>query len=356
MQRRLRLTLLAIAAFVVALVVAAVIAAYLMLQPQRFTDLLRAQARKAGLSLALSVPAEPTLWPRPAVVLHGLTLSVDNRPVLVAARVRLVVPWRTLLGGPPAITRLELDAPRVNLAQLGPVLAHLPQRPAGPPLLPHVDAGIRVSHGSLVRGNQLLLGDIRLQTGRLTPGQVFRLRLAAHLADGQPVTLTLAMTPRILADAIAFDAIHVTAGRSSDLRWVLDGRATWRGGSKLAMSLHGTLDHGRHHRYDTALTLIPATTDTPFLLRVKLDGPGLDADLRMPPSRLVAWWRTISADNAPADIPLPPLEGSVSAKTITLGDTTIEGLQVTADTPVAATSAPARATSAAVSTGSGVRP
>lgn len=346
MHRRLRLTLIGIAAFLAALVIAVVVAAYVMLQPQRFTDLLRAQARQAGLNLALSTPAEPSLWPQPAVVMHGLTLTANNRPVLVAAQARLVVPWRALLGGPPAITRLELEVPRINLAQIGPVLARMPHGQSGPPVMPHVDAGIRVSHGSLVRGSQVLLGDISLETGPLAPGRVFTMQLAGKSAHGHAATLTLQMTPHTGTDAIRFDNIHLTASGPPDVAVELAGNAVWHGGASLAMTLKGTLARSARTRYAMELALAPASDTTPLQLHLKLDGPGLAADLHMSPVQLADWWRAVSSGGALVDIPLPPLRGNVQAKSIQFGDTRIEGLHLTTTPALPASAAtPAAAAS-----------
>lgn len=347
MHRRTRITLISIAAFIVVIILAAVIAVYLMLQPERFTNLLRAQANKAGLTLALSAPAEPTLWPQPGLVLHGLTLSVDNRPVLVAARARLVLPWHTLFGGPITITRLELDSPRINLAQLGPVLAHMNHgASSGAPSLPHIDTGIRITHGSLARGRNLLLDDIHLETGPLSPGHVFSMQLSADTAHGNPVKMSLLMTPHVHKHAISFDNIHITASGPSDLALTLDGRALWHGGTHIDMSLNGTLTRSHQRHYIVKLGLDPPGTDTPFMFHLKLTGPGLHANVHLSPSRLIAWWQKVSDNNQLSGLPLPPFTGIIDAKEITLGNTHIEGLHVVAGQPATTSSTPAPATSA----------
>ncbi len=79
MSRRLRLILLVLGGFALALVLAAVIAVYLLLQPERFTRMLQTQARTAGLELNLASPASPTLFPRPALDLDGITLNARGR-------------------------------------------------------------------------------------------------------------------------------------------------------------------------------------------------------------------------------------------------------------------------------------
>lgn len=348
MHRRTRLTLISIATFVVVVILAAVLAVYLLLQPERFTSMLRAQARQAGLTLALSAPAEPTLWPQPALVLHGLTLSVDNRPVLVAARARLVLPWHTLFGGPTTITRLELDTPRINLAQLGPVLANMNHGKSGTPSLPHIDAGIIINHGSLARGRDLLLDDIHLETGPLAPGHIFSLQVSADTAHGHAATLSLLMTPHVHKHAISFDNIHITASGPSDLAFTLDGWVLWRGGADIDMTLEGTLTRSRQRHYNVVLTLDPASLHAPFMFHLKLGGPGLNANVHLSPSRLLDWWHTVNSDNSLNGLPLPPLDGTINAKEITLGGTHIEGLHISAGKAATASSTPAHAASVPV--------
>ena len=51
MSRQLRLVLLIVGGFALAVVLAAVIAVYLLLQPERFTRMLQTQAHAAGLEL-----------------------------------------------------------------------------------------------------------------------------------------------------------------------------------------------------------------------------------------------------------------------------------------------------------------
>src|SRR6185312_13350638 len=105
-------------------------------------------------------PASPTLFPRPALDLQGITLNAQDAtvPILFAEHGRLDLPWRTLFGGPTVITQLKIESPRVDLDALQAWLAALPARPDnGPPNIPRIDTGVSISHGSLVRGDQLLL-------------------------------------------------------------------------------------------------------------------------------------------------------------------------------------------------------
>ncbi|MGB6145107.1 MAG: AsmA family protein, partial [Rhodanobacter sp.] len=94
MSRRLRLIATVLGGVVVAATLVVVAAVYLLLQPDRFTAMLQSQARATGLELNLASPASPSLFPRPALDLRGITLNAQgaSAPILLAARGRLVLP------------------------------------------------------------------------------------------------------------------------------------------------------------------------------------------------------------------------------------------------------------------------
>lgn len=327
MRRRIRLILLTAVISITALLLAASIAVYSLLQPKRITDMLRDQAHQAGMALVLGMPAEPTLWPQPALVLHSLTLSSNNRPVLVVARARVVLPWRTLFGGPPNITRIELDAPRLHLRQLGRLLDKNNQAGNKSPTLPHVNAGMRISHGSVVNKGNLLLDDLRLETGPLLPSHVFNLLITASAYE-RPFKLTLLATPRQRDDGIQFDNIHITLDADSGASLVMDGKAGWKGGATIDLALDGTLHRDDGRSYRTAVRMTPPQAGQPNAFNLTLAGPGLNADLDLPPSQLADWWQEVSRPNTNAELPLPPLDGTIDADRLDIGDTHIEGLHL----------------------------
>ncbi len=344
MQRRTRLILLSVVLTVAALLLAAVIGLYVLLQPQRITDLLRHQAQRIGLTLSLNAPAEPTLWPQPALVLHGLTLSADNRPVLVAARARVELPWDTLFGGPVAITQLELDTLQLDVARLGDVLGNLKSETAGTPQLPHINAGIRIDHGTLTQNGTVLLDHMHMETGPLLPEQAFNLQLTAN-ANDKPFTLTLRTTPQPTPDALKFADTHITYKTSSGAHAVLDGEADWRGGNNIRLTLHGNITDNDNRRYTTQLQLIPGRQS--FVCHLIARGPGMNARLHLPTSEMVAWWHEVSNPALKGPLPLPPMDGVIEAEQLDAGSVHMEGLRMTAgaaaasSTPAAASSAPA---------------
>lgn len=348
MTRRLRLALLGLAGLLAAGLVALLVTVYLLLQPERFTAMLQQQAHGAGLELSLASPASPTLFPRPALELQGLTLTAQgaSMPILLAASGRLALPWRTLFGGPTVISRLEIDAPRVDLDALQAWLSSLPPRPANaPPNIPRIDTGVRIARGTLVRGNQLLLRDFSLDAGSLLSGRAFPLVMSAKDADGTPMQLRLTATPRIQGNALQLNGIDLNLTRGSALSMRLAGEAHWHGAADAAAALAGSLDHVHAGHYDISLRLTPANQNDPLLVALKLDGPGDHIDLRLPPLGIAQWWAGIHDQHGPL-LAVPPGSGHLDAATLDLGGVRVEGLQLELTPP------PATSTGTAPATGS----
>ena len=306
MSRRLRLILLVLGGLMLTAVLAVVTAVYLLLQPDRFTAMLQTQARNAGLELILASPASPTLFPRPALELSGITLNAPgaSASILFAGRGRLTLPWQTLLGGPPVITQLEIDSPRVDLDALQDWLATLPAQAAGaPPNIPRIATGISISRGSIVSGDELLLGNVSLEAGSLISGRPFPLSMSAITAAKTPLQLRLSATPRIQGNTLQLDNIELHLSQGSALTLALNGSAHWHGAADAAASLAGKLDHADAGQYDISLTLTPADQSDPLLLALKLDGPDNHTDLRMPPLELAHWWSALGDEQGQLRMP-----------------------------------------------------
>ena len=339
MSRRLRLILLIVGGFALAVVLAAVIAVYLLLQPERFTRMLQTQARAAGLELNLASPASPTLFPRPALDLNGITLNAQgaNVPILLAARGQLALPWHTLFGGPTVISQLQIESPRVDLDALQEWLSDLPAQPAGtPPNIPRIDTGVSISRGSLVRGNEVLLDNVSLEAGSLVSGQPFPLSLSAITAAGTPLQLRLSATPHIEGSTLQLDNITLHLSQANIMTVALTGSAHWHGAADAAATLAGKLDQADAGQYDISLTLTPANQASPLLLALKLDGPDNHADLRLPPLDLAHWWSQLGDEHAP-QLTMPPISGHAEIAKMQTGSISIEGLTVQAGDEVPAT-------------------
>lgn len=374
----LRWIALAIFVVLIALAIALAIYVHRLLQPQRFTALLESDLAAAGLTLNMQAPAEPALFPRPAVQLHAFSLTNigSDRPVLTASGATIVVPWRALLHGEVAIERVDIDAPRMDVGELESMLARLPHH-AGPPRLPTIATGIHMSRGTVIRNGAPLLFDFSVETGALAPGNAFRLDAAARTSAGRRFVASVATIPSATRDGVIdLDPlqIHLTEQHGTSL--LLDGHGSWRGGEDLAMQLKGTLRHralvpaavssvaasaesavspsAAQTRQTVAdkvvLDVWPARGPTPMTATLKLDGDDAHVDMRLQPTELVSWWNRL-LPATPGQPPGPlPFTGKAQVRELDLGWLKATGLSIDAGPDLApasgASTAPAPASAA----------
>lgn len=121
----------------------------LALQPERFTRTLLAQTGRAlGLEITASGIGEYRLRGTPMMVVRDVVAREPGAkvPLLRAERVLLSLPWSTIRarGSVLDATRIELDAPRINLPALQHWLATRPQREGR---MPSLTNGLRISRG-----------------------------------------------------------------------------------------------------------------------------------------------------------------------------------------------------------------
>ncbi|KAF1005489.1 MAG: hypothetical protein GAK28_03242 [Luteibacter sp.] len=330
MNRRLRIGLYVVGGIVTVFVVAALIATYVVLQPERFTALLQSRARAAGLELTLASPASPTLWPKPALELDGLTLrgQATSTPLLAASRGKLVLPWHTLLGGEATMSRLEVEGARIDVDAISAYLDTLPPRPSmAGATLPTIDAGFRITRGTLLRGTRLLLSNIDANADRLASGKKFALSMTARTADDTPYSMNLETMPTL--DHGVLDLADVQLGLSSKDRFEasLHGTATWRGGADVGASLAGKVTRTDASPYDMVLSVTPANQNDPLFVALKLDGDNEHADLRVPPIAIAEWWTGLHGTGSPS---LPPLVGNADIDRVDVGSLHIKGLHLEA--------------------------
>lgn len=348
MKRGLRVGLLAVAGLLAGVLVTALVATYVVLQPERFTAMLQSRAEAAGLDLSLANPASPTLWPKPALELDGLTLRArgEGTPMLVASRGKLVLPWRTLVGGDTSVSRLEVEGARIDLDAVSAYLDTLPSRPStAGAVLPTVDAGFRVTRGTLTRGNRLLLSNVDIDAGRLDNGRVFDLALAAS-ADDRPYSLNLRTRPSLAHGILTLGDIALDVSSENRFAATLRGNATWRGGADVGASLSGRMTRQAGSPFDLVLSVAPANQQDPLFVALKLDGPTDHADLRVPPLAVAEWWTGMAAGGAPT---LPPLLGNVDVAELDAGSVHVKGLRIraTPDDALPSGTLPAAASTAA---------
>ncbi|GGA21851.1 AsmA family protein [Dyella nitratireducens] len=330
--RPLRLLLITLASFIGAIVLVVLVGLYLLLQPDRFTAMLKQHAREAGLQLTLSSPASPTLFPRPALQLEGITLTASDAgpnamPILLAANGRLVLPWRTLFDRQVVISHMQINSPRVDLDALQAWLMNLPQSATVPDEIPRIATGVRIRNGSVVQNNSEWLSDVSLDTGRLAPGQAFWVNLSAKETDGTPLQWQLSSVPSIADGALKLDAIDIHVADSSATNLHLTGHARWAGLANASLQLQGKLHLAGEGDYDSAVMLTPAAQGKPLLLHLKLLGTDNHIDLELPPLALAQWWNQLANPQGPR-LSTPPGNGQVDMATLDVGKVHIEGLSV----------------------------
>jgi hypothetical protein len=335
LPRPLRLLLIVCASVLGGVLLFVLASLYLLLQPDRFTAMLQQQANEAGLQLTLSSPASPTLFPRPALQLVGITLiardtgsTASNMPILLAANGRLVLPWHTLFGGPMVISRMQIDSPRVDLDALQAWLMNLPsQSTAVPEQIPRIATGVRIRNGSVVENNSEWLSDVSLDTGRLAPAQPFWISLSAKETDGTPLQLQLSSVPSIADGVLKLDNIVLQASDSSATALHLTGTARWMGAANASVQLQGKFYEAAEGNYDAAVMLTPAGQNNPLLLHLKLLGKDNHIDLELPPLALAQWWNQMANPLGPK-LSSPPGNGQLNMATLDIGKIHIEGLSV----------------------------
>lgn len=190
MSRRRRLALLSLAF----LLLAGAGLLHWLLQPQRLAPALLDMAGDAlGLEITASGLGEYRLRGTPQLIVRGVVMKEPGAatPLLTAERVFISVPWSTLRarGRDLTATRLELEAPAVDLAALQGWLA---RRPPGETRIPTLTDGIRIGRGRL-QGDGWTLERIELRIPHLAPARPLRGQLRAqYQGNGLRMPLDLA--------------------------------------------------------------------------------------------------------------------------------------------------------------------
>ena len=147
------------------------------LEPNRLTATVLQQAG-ASLQLDLRFQGKPqyALKPEPRLLIPNFSVRApDGKVFLFAGRAEISLPWSTITGDEPVITRVELDRPILNLPGLRSWLA---SRPKVPFKLPVLSKGMRVVEGTLKDQGFSVTG-LALELPRMKTGEPLHV-----LADG----------------------------------------------------------------------------------------------------------------------------------------------------------------------------
>lgn len=247
------------------------LALHLLLQPQRVTGfVLNALGDALGLEITATGSSEYRLRGTPVLVVHDVVAREPGAatPLLRARRVYVSVPWSTVRsrGAQLDITRIELDAPVLDL----PALQHwLAARPPGETRMPTLSDGLQVVDGR-IDGDGWRVDGLSLSLPRLHPDQRVRGRAGGRVTSGELAVnfdLAVAMTqPANDAGIAIVGPLTASSGNwrlparlhlSAPLHFGDDGIRSTRLRARVA---------GRHESGNTQLPFT-AAIDSPLLLR-----------------------------------------------------------------------------------------
>jgi len=337
------------------------------LEPKRLTALVLDKAG-ASLGLTLSFKGEPdyAFNPEPRLLIPDLEVRnpADGKLFLSAQRAEISLPWDTITGGEPVITRLELDTPVLDLPGLRRWQA---TRPPTPFKLPTLTRGLRITHG-LVRDDGYRISALsldlpRLRTGETaavdasgvfvhgtnsvafdiamtaaTPGLESEFTLAGSgelMQKPQPLPFKLQSAGRYRVDDTAFNIEAKSLGFEGNSPLPnLDGQLSLRIADTLGLKFTGTLKH-----WVKDWPALPAPLDAgskPMPLTLEYLGA---SDLSAPLSisltpenasfvaslRIAEMQRWIDASDASL---LPPLDATLTTPTLQVEGFTLEGVDI----------------------------
>ncbi len=347
------------------------------LEPNRLAATVLERAGTAlQLRFGFSGTPEYALRPEPRLLLPGLTVAeLDGAPFLTAKHAEISLPWATITGGEPVITRLQLDSPVLRIDGLQRWLASRPKQPFKLPTLTHgldLRGGTILGAGFAVRG--LLLGLPRLKqgepadisaSGRYEQGTTHldaKLHLAlatAGLASAYTLESTgsLQQAPKPLAfklglagryasidNLLTLDADRLDVQGDSPLPHIA-GKATLRSDARLDFGFDGLLREWPAVWPNLPEPLASQTKDLPvhlaylgrkdvsdaMRLQVAKGQTTLDASLQV--AALRDWVAATPAS------PLPPMAGTLHTPVLQFDGVKLEGVEATISPDAAAATA-----------------
>ncbi|HMB56439.1 MAG TPA: hypothetical protein VKM35_04450 [Arenimonas sp.] len=337
------------------------------LEPHRLTTLVLAKAGDA-LQLDLRYSGEPdyALKPEPRLLIPNLEVRgrSDGEIFLSAKRAEISLPWDTITGGEPVITRIELDTPVIDIPGLRRWLA---TRPPTPFKLPTLTRGVHLTDGSVHDANyslsKLSLDLPRLKTGEAaevttagvftqgktsvdfkafltaaTPGLASDFTLSgsgALLQSDKPLPFKLHADGHYLSDDNAFSieakslALEATSPLPS-----LDGKAGFKLGERMDFRLDGVLAHWPEDWPALPQPIATHADKLPFVLsysgasdlgdplhlQLAQDATRLQASLQL--AQMQGW--LASSDGSP----LPPLNATMQTPSLEFDGIKLEGVEL----------------------------
>lgn len=337
--RRQHKVLLSIAAVLLVLGLLAGVALRYAMQPERATRFLLS---RVGAALDLEITAtgktEYRLRGLPTLVLRDVVAREPGAatPLLRADRIFLSLPWSTLRarGAVLEATRIELDAPILDLPALQQWLAKRPPSPT-PLRLPSLSAGALVRDGVLI-GNGWRLENLQAELPSFAPGVASRLALKGNYPE--PPFSFAASGPLRWDDgtwalAPARVSVRGLGEPGADPVPTLEARGDIALGEYLVLRLHGGLE-----TWPAAWPTLPeplASSRSPLafalryrgavdvantaFLRLQRDDTAFDGSFRL--REVLAW--TAGDPN-----PLPPVEGTLRTPRLDVAGASLHDISI----------------------------
>jgi hypothetical protein len=337
------------------------------LEPHRLTALVLEKAG-SSLGLQLSYQGEPdyAFRPEPRLLVPNLLVRdpATGKQILSAKRADISLPWATITGGEPVITRIELDTPSLDLPALR---AWLAAQPPTPFKLPTLLKGVHLRDGTIVdEGFRLTTLELDLPrlhatvpaaataSGRFTDGETafdfdaaiklktpgpasdFSLQANGSLQHSpKPLAFKLDTDGHYQSDATGFSVTMASLALEGDSPLPnLHGKSQALIAEPMRVSFDGVL---RDWPKDWPSLPAPVSEKaTDFVLRLSYQGASdltgpiqlhlekdatlIDANLKL--QDIQAW--TAATDGTP----LPPLAATVKTPRIDLDGIRLEGVEV----------------------------
>jgi hypothetical protein len=200
---------------------------------------------KAGAALQLRFgftgTPEYALKPEPRLLIPNFTAAsrADGKVFLSAKRAEISLPWATITGGEPVITRIQMQQPVLDLAGLRRWLATLPKKPFE---LPTLSKGLQLVDATIL-GDGFRLSGLAVQLPRLKAGEPAHLQTGGRFEQGDTR----------LAFKFAFDAL--TPGLESDFSLAGSGDL-----QRAPEPLHFQLKANGHYASTDTLFALDAST------------------------------------------------------------------------------------------------
>ena len=279
-MKRKRLALLFGAGLVLLLLLALTLR--LLLQPERVAGfVLDSLGKSLGLELTATGTSEYRLRGTPMLVVRDVVAREPGAatPLLRAQRVYVSVPWSTVRsrGETLDITRIELDAPVLDL----PALQHwLASRPPGETRMPTLADGLHLKDGR-VAGDGWSVDGLVISLPRLHPGQRIDARAAGRY--------------RTYALSLQFDVAMAMTKPANDAGFAIVGPVTassgqWRLPARLKLSapLHFGDDGIRSSRLRASASgrYEASGTRLPFVLAITSPLQFREGTLALAPARI----------------------------------------------------------------------